>query len=467
MGFTNFCCRSGGSNLNAGTRTGDTTEPGTAAAFTYASGNSDGTSLFTAPGGSNPQTDGVAVGDWGSVYLNAATVAVFIGRVTAVSTTTITFSTTNKSGTFPVSGTGTVTCKIGGAWAGPTGATTFPISFMTNTAINGSAQPVRINMKSDQTYTRTSAMSGPTAAVNVEGYTTSYGDGGFATLTSSSPIVILTMNAGGKVKHLKISSTTGTGTSANVVMNTSSATLERCEVTGARGNGITITATVNVIGCEVYNCNIANTAGAGGISAGGTGAHIADCFVHDNAGVNNCGFQVSAPTRIIRCVSESNGLAGLRCAAFGVLLIENCDFYNNAGDGINFNAVTGYAIVRNCNFIKNGGWGINGTNLAYTLDIINCAFGAGTMANTSGQTTGNAINAVGIITYPTDFNPYCDSLNGNFTLKALEYLDAGYNNFVQRAASYAGSTQELPIGAVPPARGGFLNKGGFLVGGAM
>jgi hypothetical protein len=31
MAFTNFCCRSGGSNLNAGTLTGDTTEPGTSA----------------------------------------------------------------------------------------------------------------------------------------------------------------------------------------------------------------------------------------------------------------------------------------------------------------------------------------------------------------------------------------------------------------------------------------------------
>lgn len=66
--FTEFCCRSGGSNLNAGTRTGNTTVPGTSANFTYASGSwVSGTGVFTVASG-NPQSDGVAVGDFVSVY---------------------------------------------------------------------------------------------------------------------------------------------------------------------------------------------------------------------------------------------------------------------------------------------------------------------------------------------------------------------------------------------------------------
>lgn len=469
MGFTNFCCRSGGSNLNAGTRTGDTTEPGTSASFTYTSGNSNGTDTFTVPGGSNPQTDGVAVGDWGSVYLNAATVAVFIGRVTSVTSTTIVFSTTVKSGTFPTSGTGTVTCKIGGAWAGPNGSSGFPLSFMTNTAINGMAQPVRINMKNDVTYSVSTAIGYTSSAgVNTEGYSSSYGDGGLATISASTAIVLLTFSGAGKVKHIKFTNSVGTGTSAGVTMFTAGATLERCVITGVRGNGITIAAAVNVLGCEIYDVNKANTSGAGGISAGGSGTYIADCIIHDNTDSNNCGIQVSAHTRIERCIIETNGLAGIRCVGnFVALIIDNCDFYNNTGDGINFNSATGYAVVKNCNFIKNGGYGVNGTNLAYALNIINCGFGTGTMANTSGKTTGNAIELVGSVDYPSDVNPYIDSLNGDFRIKIIEALDKGYNNYIQQASSYSGVVGVPLIGAVPITRGGYIAPGGFKTGGAM
>lgn len=73
MAFTEFCTRSGGSNLNAGTRTGNSTEPGTSADFTYATGNFvNSTGVFTVASG-NPSSDGVAVGDFASIYnpLNA------------------------------------------------------------------------------------------------------------------------------------------------------------------------------------------------------------------------------------------------------------------------------------------------------------------------------------------------------------------------------------------------------------
>lgn len=468
MGFTNFCCRSGGSNLNAGTRTGDSTEPGTSADFTYASGTwVAATGVFSVASG-NPQTDGVAVGDWASVYANGSTVTGFIGRVTAVSTTTITVSLTAKSGTAPTDGTSTRTLKIGGAWQGPNGSSGFPLSFMSNTAVNGMAQPVRINMKNDTTYSVTTAIGYTSSTgVNTEGYSSSYGDGDLATISASTAIVLLTFSGAGKVKHIKFTNSVVSGTSAGVTMATAGATLERCVVTGVRGNGITITAAVNVIGCEIYDVNKANTSGAGGISAGGSGAYIADCIIHDNTGSNNCGMQVSSHTRIQRCIIESNGLAGIRCGNFVTLIIDNCDFYNNTGDGINFNNGTGYSVVKNCNFIKNGGYGVNGTNLAYVLDIINCGFGAGTMVNTSGKTNGNAINLVGSVDYPSNVNPYIDSLNGDFRIKIIEALDKGYNNYIQQASSYSGVVGIPLIGAVPITRGGYIAQGGFKTGGVM
>src|SRR5439155_4988747 len=111
-----LCCRSGGSNLNAGTRTGNTTVPGTSANLTYASGTwVQSTGVFTVASG-NPVNDGVAAGDFASVYPDAATVTPFVGRVTTRDATTITVSLTAKMGTAPVDGTTNTTLKIGGAW---------------------------------------------------------------------------------------------------------------------------------------------------------------------------------------------------------------------------------------------------------------------------------------------------------------------------------------------------------------
>jgi len=446
MAYTNFCCRSGGSNLNAGTRTGNTTEPGTTAAFTYAAGNSDGTSLFTAPAGSNPFTDGVAVGDWGSVYLNAATVTVFIGRVTAVTATTITFSTTAKTGTFPALGTGTVTCKIGGAWAGPNGASGFPFSFLTNAATNTSANPVRINVKSDAIYSVTTGITFSSAKVIIEGYTTSYGDEGLATITSGSAIIIFTFSAAGLVRCLKFISSATTGSSANISIGTAGAILEKCVVYGAMGNGITITAAAMVIGCEVLGCNKANGSGAGAISAGGTGTVIKNCIIYNNVGTNNCGIQVSAPTFISRCILVNNGLNGIRFGAFTTAFIEQCDIYNNKSHGMNFTS-TGLAIIRNSQIIKNGGWGINGVSTANLIKTINCAYGGGTMANTSGKSTGGAMNEVSPIDHVSNFSPYIDAAAGNFNSFPNITWGTAANDFLQTSGGYTGTSGFFDIGA--------------------
>ena len=54
-GITEFCCRSGGSNLNAGTLLGDSTEPGTSPSFIYESGNWDSsTGEFIVASGNQP-----------------------------------------------------------------------------------------------------------------------------------------------------------------------------------------------------------------------------------------------------------------------------------------------------------------------------------------------------------------------------------------------------------------------------
>src|SRR5437667_2887639 len=143
--FTNFACRASGSNLNAGTRTGNTTVPGTAAALTYASGTwVQSTGVFTVASG-NPSTDGLVAGDFASVYPDAATVTPFVGRVTASSATTITVSLTAKMGTAPVDGTTNTTLKIGGAWKGPNGTSAFPFNLVDLSLTDAAGDFPRVN----------------------------------------------------------------------------------------------------------------------------------------------------------------------------------------------------------------------------------------------------------------------------------------------------------------------------------
>ena len=179
MAFTEFCAKSGGSNLNSGTRTGNSTEPGTSADFTYASGSwVSATGVFT-PASGDPSADGVAVGDFASIYADGATVTTLVGRVTAVSSTTITVSTTAKAGS-TTDGTSNRTLKIGGAWQGPNGTSFFPFTLATLASLaNAAAEMPRMNIKAG-TYSMTGTAGSITNAgpFKVQGYTTAYGDGG-------------------------------------------------------------------------------------------------------------------------------------------------------------------------------------------------------------------------------------------------------------------------------------------------
>src|SRR3990167_7616154 len=247
MSFTNFCFRSGFSNLNAGTLTGNTTEPGTAASFTYASGNwVQATGVFTVASG-DPASDGVAVGDFASVYADGSTVTGFVGRITARDATTITVSSTAISGTKPTDGTGDRTLKVGGAWLGPNAASGFPFNFIAEACTNAADNPVRVNFKNDATYSITAAMThtliGPTF---FQGYTTAYGDLGRATIdggTAGASYVLLTFSGSGTAMCFGLDlifQNNGATGSANGVNwgNDTRAFPQRCVFSNVRGAGL-------------------------------------------------------------------------------------------------------------------------------------------------------------------------------------------------------------------------------------
>ena len=455
MPFTEFCCRSGGSNLNAGTRTGSSTEPGTTADLTYASGSwVASTGVFTVASG-NPSSDGVAVGDFASVYADGSTVTGFVGRVTARDTTTITVSLTAKAGTAPTDGTGNRTLKIGGSWAGPNAASWFPLTLATLASLtNSSGDPPRINLKNDATYGLTTAATvtcnGPLA---IEGYTSAYGDDGRATLsggTSGASYTVLTFT-GTNVLWKSFLFTGNGATGSGIAWWWSSATTRFFDCVFATHRGHPYFANGIIEQCEFYANNIGGgTSAAGGLRMdGGTIRHTC---VHDNTndGIANFG----GPIDVVCCVIESNSRHGIHLDEGGgsgsSTRILQSDFYNNTTDGVRIaNTSAATKVLENCNFVKNGGYGINGTGSGMRVGVVlNCGFGAGTQVNASGATTGlKAIVESGTVNYASDVTPWVDPANGDFRVSLSTAKGAGRGTFTQTAASYSGTVGYPDIGA--------------------
>ena len=445
MAFTEFCCRSGGSNLNAGTRTGNSTEPGTAANLTYASGTwVSATGVFT-PASGDPSADGVAVGDFASVYADGATVTTLVGRVTARTTTTITVSTTAKSGG-TTDGTSNRTLKIGGAWQGPNGTSGFPLTFLTVGCTNAAADPVAINLKNDATYSITAAIAGvASSAILTQGYTTSYHDGGYALIdggTSGASYTLFTPNATGTkyFRSLKFGNNGATG-SADGVIAGDRTQWSQCVFFGMRGSGFAGATSETLHECEAYGNNLSNTAGKGGFVT----SSCFNCISHDNTGSNTAGFVAAANGQrnvFVGCIADTNGSVGFSDGGLRGVAIINCDAYNNTGSGISITGST--AVVHNCNLIKNGGWGIASTAAQYIA--VNCGIGSGTQANASGSFQLDQLVS-GTVTYASNVTPWTDPANGDFRISLAAAQGTGRGSFTQTAASYAGTVGYPDIGA--------------------
>lgn len=449
--FTEFCCRSGGSNLNAGTRTGSSTEPGTAADLTYASGNwVQATAVFTVASG-DPVADGVAVGDWVSVYPDGSTTTPYVARVTARTSTTITAPSTNSGGSKPTDGTGNRTLKVGGAWAGPNGADTFPFGFASVNMTSAANLYPRVNIKNDTTYNVTAAMTHSNASVRFEGYTSAYGDSGQATIdggTTGASYTVLTVSANlGFIKNLIFDHNGSTGSADLCVASQVRQIWERCVFRNSVGNGHVGSAGPSyLVECEAYGNNTSNTANKAGFASSSALVYI-NTIAHDNSGSNSAGFYVSSnsPT-YINCIAESNGSHGWSLTNSNSVVLQNCDTYNNGGSGVSTTNTCVNQFI-NCNFIKNGAYGVVGaaSSMGY---LHNCGFGAGTQANTSGATsTLGMIEESGTVIYPVDVTPWVDPANGDFRINLAAAINAGRSDFTQIAASYAGTVGYPDIGA--------------------
>lgn len=461
MAFTEFCCKTGGSNLNAGTLTGNATEPGTAASFTYASGTwVQSTGVFTVASG-DPAADGVAVGDFASVYPDGSTVGVFVGRITARDATTITVSLVAKMGTAPTDGTNTRTLKVGGAWLGPNAASAFPFGVIISTLTNAAGDFPRVNFKNSANFAITAAMAHTLAGpCTFEGYTTSYGDGGRAIIDGTivgASYILFALNAVQCIfKNLifQNNGTTGSANGVNLIGNGSA--MYGCVINNVRGNGIQ--NNVAMIECEVYACNTSNTADFAGCVLGDRAASFTRCIIHDNAGSNTSGIFASvAGGTVIDCILDTNGKNGL--VTFGNntwVRITGSSFYNNGGHGIQVGASTNVSsiFVENSSFVKNGLYGIAGGTSGFRAGLIkNCGFGAGTQANVSGTT--NSLGAIveeGSVNFPNDVTPWVDPADGDFRINLTEAKQAGRGAFTQTQSGYGDPNPTVAFNDIGAAR---------------
>lgn len=445
--FTEFYAQTTGSNLNAGSDVND------AAELTSSNGNWDSTTgVFICLG--TPNLSGVTVGEWASIYTDGASVGVFVGRITAVvdATDTITVSLTAKSGTPPSTSATARTIKVGGAWKGPNAAENFPFGFVQSTMSNAAADVPRVNFKVG-TYTVTAAVAHANAGpLRFQGYTSSPGDLGRATLTDSTTAasyVLFTLSvANVDIADFIFASAFSSGTSDGVSITGAECTFSRCVAHDFRAGGFNSTVATFFNECEAYLCGKANGAGVSGFTTTG---FLINCVSHDNAGSNVIGFNIPAATAI-NCIADTNGKDGFRSSSsIGGTLI-NCDAYNNGGAGVDFTSTSAMTFtIQNCNLVKNGTWGINssGSLVLRNGSIVNCGFGSGTQANTSGTVvTGlTGISEMGSVNYASDVTPWVDPANGDFRINLAAAKGTGRGTFTETQASYTGTIGYPDIGA--------------------
>jgi len=439
VSFSEFYCESGGSNLNSGFNSG-------AAIYTSAGGNwSSVTSIFTPTDGVNPFTAGVMVGQFASIYVTiGATVATFISRITAVSNvvnggiTVLTSGGTGWVGAVPTTGSGTFTCKVGGAWLGPNAAVGFPFT-LTNFGLNKNiaSNQVRVNVKNDQTYSLTASFACDSNATSsqwvTQGYAVTLGDGGKATWDGGTSTATIMSDVGlaGNIWIDHIFQTSIGSGAFNLVTATRFAHFIRCVFSGARAAGVLFSSGNSVAyECEAYNCNRSNTANTGAFSFT-TGSVLVRCISHDNLGTNTSGFLMSGGSAVLQnCISSRNGRHGCFCSSVAnnaAQTILGCDFYKNVMDGVNIIAANlNFTYIENSNFIQNGGAAINNQS----TNNSGFAHNNGYSDNVKNDTLNNITVSKRIIYAPL-VTPWVDPVNGNFGISLPTAIGTGRGVFTE------------------------------------
>lgn len=381
--YNEFYMQTTGSDLNAGSTNADT------ASLTYASGNYvNATGVFTVASG-NPSTDGVAVGDWVSVYANGDTATPFVAKVTARDATTITVSATDRFGTNPTDGTGNRSLKVGGAWASLALCATGRLFAVTTV----NTIPIRINIKAgtyaNTTNSRAVSLNGNvTNPVWVRGYKTTIGDLDdipTTTLVNATDLPLITFTNG----------TFNCSVTANACQIFSSLSFQRLS-SGTNGAVTSFAGQQNsalFIRCRFENQVVGAASYASVVSNGTVGSYtyLMCWFKATSTATRVISHDASAHLAVYGCVLEGggDGIYGIRTSH----IIKGNLFKAVGGNGIYYTNSGARGLVENNSFYNCGSDGVeisvsitNSPLILITNNIFEgCLYG---IKNSSGSPTG-------------------------------------------------------------------------------
>lgn len=452
-------------NFNAGSTPDDTPT------FAAASGNwTNATGVWFKSGA---VTAAITNGAWASIFVDGTTTNTwFVGQITNVDVANnrVWISLVANAGINPANQVGTATIRVGGAWAGPDAdhnpSITFPWNFMVGTLTNGPTFIASYNFKNSSVYHWTNAVtlaSSTTVPLRISGYSSSPRDGGICTnsgVYSGVSFTLVTISAA-NILLTDMAFITNGNSGAAVGMSVSGGgnIIRRCFFHGMRGGGITSSGATTFDEVHVVQCDLSGTADLGGITLTSPSTRAINCIVLNMVSPGS-GFVTAGGGLLERNIAYGNAGDGLHILATSVAahhVILNCDFYSNAGSGIDFKSVIatqGDQIeIENCNFFSNGKMGITNTsNVTLSGRIANCSFGSGSKANTLGDIASSVTNAVSVINqviYPSGLIPWVDPDNFNFSQLASSSDRAmGYSVFFQPGINSPTNTVSYPdIGA--------------------
>jgi hypothetical protein len=387
----------------------------------YSQQNSKNTS-----GNNISTTDAVAVGTTTLTSITASFTSAIVGNIIFLTGSGVTpgpyevvaftNSTTVTLDSSPGTGTG-LTMNIGGALA--TIEQAYAYAFLVTVGGN------TIWIKATATYSTAGTLNlqgQNDFPVSFIGYTTTRGDGGQITWSTSLAVPVVTMATGNQFNWLfeNIIFTTSAGSPANgfdggltgqnylvrfknckftgfaiglalgyigsVHFNASCLFFENCEITGCSSHGVELSGSNFLIGCYIHGNGgdgVHITSTNSGTSATGA-CHFERCVIYNNTGngifmdQQNPSTQIMTWPEVINCAIVANNGDGIQL---------------NSGAGNNFNAF----VVANTIIESQGGYGINNVHSGsgYLRIQYNNAFGSGGTANSSG-------NYNNLATDPTD-----------------------------------------------------------------
>lgn len=385
---------------------------------------------------------GISTGNFGSIYLDGSSTTSYEASISSVqgAGATLVFSATKFAGTAPTTlGTGR-SCTLGGYWSGPSGTIQFPFGFVTAALTDLVADTPRVNFQNGSSYIISAAISHTLAGpIYFQGYGVTPGDGGKATITTGiAGFNVVTINAtDGYVGDFIMTSTATSSTGNVLTISGAEMTVERIIITQSRSSCLAASgASVIYNEIETYNCNLSNTASQAGILTSQI-SYLNRCFAHDITGSNSSGIRFSIGVSLNHCVvSNVTSGVGIFNANSSLTQILNTDVYGSGLDGLRMSDGGETFYMENSNFVNNGGYGVNFLTAANqrTGALRNCGF----FGNTSGDILDSPLNNL-IITGKINYtsNPFINPTAGDFRLKGAQALGTGRGTFSVQGSTFS------------------------------